>query len=130
MKDIDSSYSVVKALTPSSSSDTTALTGSIVDLASAGAVEIALSSGTLTDADATFTVVLQEGAASNLSDAATVAAGDIIGSVPAPAFGDDDTVWKFGYKGSKRYIRLVVTPVGNTAAATFSAVAIIEKKKS
>lgn len=129
MKDINSSYEIKKALTPSSTSDNTALTGTIIDLSMYAAVLFALSAGSLADADATFAVTLQVGDASNLSDAANAPAADIIGSLPAPVFSDDDTASQFGYKGLKRYARIVVTPSANASAATFSAVAVCEKKK-
>ena len=40
------------------------------------------------------------------------------------AFGDDDEVRKIGYKGTKRYVRLTITPSGNTGDVYVSAVAV------
>jgi hypothetical protein len=130
MKDLHSGYEVAKALAPSSTSDNTALVGSIIDLQNAVGCEILLSSGSLVDADATFAVTIDEGNASNLSGSNAVAAADLIGSLPAITFADDNAVWKFGYKGTKRYIRITITPTGNASAATFSAAALIEKRKA
>jgi hypothetical protein len=78
-----------------------------------------LAYGAITDADATLTVLLEESNAANMSGANTVAAADqILTSASAQAlFSDDNEVRKIGYKGSKRYIRLTVTPAANDAGS-------------
>ena len=70
---------------------------------------------------------LQHGDAANLSDAADVVIGDLIGSLTGgitavvtgifaivDATAEDDVVFKIGYKGIKRYVRLSVIVTGAT----------------
>jgi hypothetical protein len=105
----------------------TAKVGEIIDGADAGAVEYIIQTGSLADTDATFTVLLEEGDNSALSDAATVAAADLLGTAAAASFifSDDNKISKLGYTGSKRYTRLTVTPANNTGAVLISACAIL-----
>ena len=86
-----------------------------------------IATGSIADADATFTVLLEEGDNAALSDAAAVADADLLGTEVLAAFqyDDDNETRKLGYIGSKRYTRLTITPVGNASAAVLSAVAIL-----
>lgn len=94
----------------------TAIVGNIIDTAGYDGVEFAIIVGNLTDADATVAITMEEGNASNLSDAAAVAAADRIGSLPSfAAASEDHAVKKVGYKGSKRYVRITATPTSNDA---------------
>ena len=106
-------------------SSDTATAGAIIDTAGFESLEFVIQSGTLTDG--TYTPSLTEGDASDLSDGATVAAGDMIGTVAAATFAatDDNAVKRIGYKGSKRYVRLTVTSAGTTSGGTVGAVAIL-----
>ena len=92
-----------------------AIVSSIIDMQGFDACEFAFITGALTDADATFAVTMDEGAVSNLSDAASVAAADRIGSLPALTFASDNVTAKVGYKGNKRYVRVTLTPTNNDA---------------
>lgn len=107
--------------------DNTAQVGSIVDVAGYDSLTFVISIGSLADADATFAVLVEEGAAANLSDAVAVDDKDLIGTetLAGFTFASDGAARKIGYKGGKRYVRLTVTPSGNTGAAPFSAVAIL-----
>jgi hypothetical protein len=99
-------------------------------------VSLVIVTGTNADADATATVLLEEGDASNLSDAAAVADADMVsmtnGTAPETAaaftFADDGETRCIGYIGNKRYIRLTVTPVGNTGNQFLAGVAVLEGK--
>ncbi len=68
----------------------------------------------------------KDGDDSGLSDAAAVADADLLGTESAAGFqfDDDNETRKIGYRGSKRYVRLTITPTGNTSAALIAAVAI------
>jgi len=96
--------------------DDTAQVSTILDTANFEHNELVLVTGTLSDTDATFTVLLQEGDAPDLSDAANVADADMIGTEAAASFtyADDGVTRKLGYIGAKRYIRATVTPANNT----------------
>lgn len=82
---------------------------------------------TVTTADASnyFTLTIQAGDASDLSDGATVtAATGLLGSnLVINATSASNKVGMMGYSGGKRYARLVATETG-TAVAAFSAVAV------
>jgi hypothetical protein len=108
-------------------SGNTAKVGEIIDCQDAGAVEYLIQTGSLSDADATFTVLVEEGDNSALSDAATVAATDLLGTAAGASFifSDDNKIAKIGYIGSKRYTRLTVTPANNTGVVLISACAIL-----
>lgn len=125
MQDLHNKVEVRRMISPTRVTDNTAQVSQIIDLQGYDSAEILVAYGTLADADATFTALLEEGNVSNLSDAATVAAADRLGSLPSTTFAGDDTVAKVGYIGSKRYIRLTITPANNTGNADISAVALL-----
>lgn len=79
--------------------------------------------GTCTDAGFTTAILVEEGDDSALSDAAEVADSDLLGTETGAAFtqASDNKAIKIGYRGSKRYIRVTVTPTGNAAGDIFFA---------
>ena len=79
--------------------------------------------GANTDADATFTVLVEDGDVSNLSDNAAVADEYLNGTelLAGFQFDDDNEVRKIGYHGPKRYVRVTITPAGNGAGDIFLA---------
>lgn len=109
--------------------DNTAQVGNIIDRRGFDGLTFAIALGTLADADATFAVTMDEGDAANLSDAAAVAAADIIGTLALAGFtfASDNLCRKVGYAGKKRYVRLTITPTGNSGNAPISSVAILSK---
>ncbi len=125
MKDLHYSVKYSRALSPVAAvSNNTAYVSEILDTANFTANELVILTGSLADADATFTVLLEEGAASNLSDNTAVADGDMLGTEAGASFtfANDDTTKKLGYIGSKRYIRATITPANNTGNAFVAAV--------
>jgi hypothetical protein len=127
MRDLVNNLTVRRAISPVSVSDNTAQVSQIIDLQGYGSMGFLIAIGSFADADATATVLVEEGDASNLSDAAAVADADLNGTeaLAAFAFGDDDEVRKIGYHGAKRYVRLTITPVNNASALVLSAVAVL-----
>lgn len=127
MKDLLTKIHVLRAISPVSVADNTAQVSQIIDRQGYESLTFAIATGSLADADATFAVTMEEGAAANLSDASAVAAADMVGTTALAAFnyGDDDETRKIGYIGSKRYVRLTITPSANASAALMSAVAIL-----
>ncbi len=107
--------------------DNSAQVGLIIDKQGYDAVTYAIMTGTLVDADATFTTLLEESDASNMAGATTVQAKDLLGTLALASFlfSDDAKCFKVGYIGSKRYTRLTVTPANNTGAAPIVAMAIL-----
>jgi hypothetical protein len=116
-----------RVISPVSVADNTAQVGQIIDRAGFESLTYVIATGSIADADATFTVLLDEGDASNMSDAAAVADADLIGTEALAGFqfDDDNECRKLGYKGNKRYTRLTITPVNNASAAVIAAVAIL-----
>lgn len=127
MRDLHNNIDVKRVISPVSVADNTAQVGQIIDRQGFDALEYVIAAGSLADADATFTALLEEGDASNLSDAAAVADADLLGTeaLASFTFASADKVFKLGYKGNKRYTRLTITPGANLSAALLSAVAVL-----
>lgn len=133
MRDSISRTQVKRVLSPVSVADNTAQVGQIVDHQGYDSAAYLVLLGSIADADVTFTVLLEEGDAANLSDAAAVADADmvsqVLGTAPEIAagfqFDDDNEVRKLGYIGSKRYTRLTITPANNASAALLAACCVL-----
>lgn len=129
MREMVNNVSAIPALVPVAAAvaDNTAQVGAIIDTQGFQSLMILLVTGTLADADATFVVLIEDGDAANLSDAAAVA--DIfLEPVEATVnfdFGDDSIVRKIAYTGPKRYVRMTVTPAANTGAAPMAGIAVL-----
>lgn len=124
--DIHSVLDTRSALNPTNTTATAAVNGEIIDTRGFEAVEFAVQAGTL---GATLAVTVQDGDASDLSDAANVDSALVLNALPSFAATDDNAVKRFGYIGKKRYVRVTVTP-GGTASCDFSAVAVLGKPHS
>lgn len=127
MKDLFNNITPKRALSPVSVADNTAQVCQIIDRQGFGSLTYVIATGSLADADVTFAVTIQEGDTANLSDAATVAAADLIGTTALASFtfADDDKCFKIGYRGNKRYTRVTITPTGNASAAVLCVVALL-----
>ncbi len=126
-KDLHNAIDVRRSNSPTRIGDDTANVGQIIDRQDFESLEFAIAIGTLADADATFAVLVDDGDDSGLSDAAAVADGFLYGTeaLAGFTFANDDEVRKIGYRGSKRYVRLTITPTNNSGNADISAVAIL-----
>ena len=130
MKDLANVITPKRVLSPVSTDADTALVGEIIDKNGFDSVTYVIATGSIGDANATFTVLLEEGDAAAMGDATAVADADLLGTEALAAFqyDDDNKCFKLGYIGSKRYTRLTITPSGNSgtpSAALLSAVAIL-----
>lgn len=126
--DLHNHINLKRGISPAAAAtDNTAFVSQIVDTRGYGSVEFAILTGSLADADATFTVLVEDGDAANLSDAAAVADAELLGTeaLASFTFSDDDKVFKIGYVGNKRYVRVTVTPANNTGNAFVSGVWIL-----
>lgn len=119
MEDMHNNITPKRVISPVALADNTAAVGQIIDRQGYEKLEYIIATGALPDADATFTVLLEEGDAANLSDAAAVADADLLGTeaLASFTFADDNKVFKLGYKGHKRYTRLTITPANLAAGA-------------
>jgi hypothetical protein len=124
-KDIGNQVKLTPALNPGAAiTGNSATNGTTIDTQGFESAAIAVQSGTITDG--AFALKLQEGDQSNLSDAADVAQGDYnCGYGASFAATDDNVVKKLGYRGAKRYIRVVLTQSGATSGGIMGAVAIL-----
>ena len=127
MRDLMNNVNIKRVLSPVSVADTTAQVGQIIDRQGYDSLTYLIATGSIADADATFTVLLEEGSESNLSDATAVADADLLGTEALAGFqfDDDNECRKLGYVGNKRYTRLTITPANNASAALLSAVAVL-----
>ncbi|TIP07805.1 hypothetical protein [Mesorhizobium sp.] len=121
MRDIISLLHFVPAIVPvaAAQADNTAMVSAILDRMGYESVALALMTGTLADADATFAVTIEHGDAANLSDAVAVPADQLNGTLALAGFtfAADSAARKLGYVGGKRYVRATVTPSNNTGNA-------------
>ena len=122
--DLHNQILVSRGLSPvAAGTDNTAYVSQIIDTANFSATEFLILIGANTDADATFTVLVEDGDNSALSDNAAVADAYLLGTeaLASFTFADDNETRKIGYIGSKRYVRVTITPAGNAAGDIFIA---------
>lgn len=127
MRDLMNNIRVKRVLSPAAAvTDNTAFVGQVVDHQGADSATYLIATGSLADADATFTTLLEESDASG-SGFTAVADKDLLGTeaLASFTFADDDKVFKLGYIGNKRYTRLTVTPANNSGNAFIAAVAVL-----
>lgn len=126
MKDLHNTLKFTRVISPISQAGNTAMVGAIIDRQGFDSLEFAITLGTITTAGTAYTTLLEEGSASDLTGSNAVADADLIGTEALASFVDSEvnTTKTLGYKGSKRYVRLTMTPAGNTGASTMSAIAI------
>lgn len=127
MRDMYNNIGVRRVLSPVSVADNTAQVGQIIDRQGFDSLTYLIHIGSVADADVTFTVLLEESDDSGMSGATAVADADLLGTDALAAFqyDDDNEVRKLGYRGSKRYTRLTITPANNASAALLSACAVL-----
>jgi ABC-type iron transport system FetAB permease component len=118
------SASIVIANT--TSTDNTPVVGTIIDTRGFGATEFIIVTGVIADNASTLTPSLESCEASNCSDAAAVTGRLLAGTIAAASFNgtEDSTVKYLGYLGTRRYLRLTVTPGIASSSAIFRVIAI------
>jgi hypothetical protein len=131
MRDLMNNIHVVMARPPQAAvTDNTAMTFTSCDLRGYESATIVILHGTNADADATYTVAVEE--SDDNSSFTAVAAADLIGTTALAGFqfDDDNEPRKIGYRGGKRYIRASVTPANNTGNAFVAAAYILGHPRS
>jgi len=132
MRDIANGLDLKRAISPQAArTDNTAIVSTIVDLRDYDGVMLAINIGANTDANATFAVLIEDGAASDLSGGAAVADEYLTGTeaLAGFAFDDDNELRKIGYTGTQRYLRATITPSGNDAGNIFVSAEWVLKPK-
>ena len=134
-RDLSSVIKCTRAMSPViTNTGNTAVVSAIVDTQNFDSTTFVGVTGSIADADVTFTVLVEDGDVSSLSDnaavddayligveAGTVTAGAAV-SGAAPGFADDNKTFKIGYKGFKRYVRVTVTPAANSGDIYLAAI--------
>lgn len=129
MRDLHNHIHTLPGIAPQVITDNTAAVSAIIDRRGYGALEFVITSGTLSDADTTVTALLEESDDSGMSGATAVADADMLGTEAEASltFADDGETRKLGYIGTKRYVRLTMTPANNTGNIPIAAVVIMGK---
>lgn len=112
MRDLANHLDFLQAFPPKAAvTDGTAQVSAILDRRGYDSVVLAFTVGTLTDADATWSVLLEE--SDDGTTFTSVADDDMNGTetLAGFAFGDDNECRKLGYVGSKRYLRATIDDV-------------------
>ena len=124
LRDLANHLDFKRGLSPvAAGTDNTAYVSQILDTKDVVGAVFAILIGANTDADATFTVLMEDGDASGLSDHAAVADEFLTGTEAKAGFqfDDDNEMRKLGYVGNKRYVRVTITPANNAAGNIFIA---------
>lgn len=130
LRDLHNNLEFRQFISPQSTSADTPIVSSIIDLANVTQCELVITIGSVGDANATFAVLVEDGDNSSLNDNAAVADAYLLGTEAGAAFtfDHDDEVRKIGYIGPKRYVRMTITPTGNSgspSAALLGGVAVL-----
>jgi len=126
MQDLFNNTHPAPCISPAVVSDNTAAVGTVTDRQGYDSLTYVIATGTLADADATFATLVEHSDASG-SGFEAVADSDLLGTEANASFAysDDDKTFKIGYRGTKRYVRLTVTPANNSGSAPLAAVALL-----
>jgi hypothetical protein len=126
-KDLHNNIDIKRAISPVSVSDNTAQVSQILDTRGYESIELVIATGSIADADATFSVLIEDGDSPTLADNVAVSDTFLLGTEALAGFqfDDDNECRKIGYVGGKRYVRATITPVNNASAALFSAVWVL-----
>lgn len=128
MRDIMNGLHVAAAFAPGAAvTDNTAQVSTVADLKGYGAAMLSLITGALSDADATFTLLIEDSddnSAYTAVDDAYLNGTEVLGSF---TFADDGEPRKIGYTGKKRYLRATVTPANNTGNLFMAGVWVLGK---
>lgn len=125
MRDLARNINPIRAISPVSVADNTPQVSQIIDRRGYDSLTFIIATGSIADADATFTVLVEEDDAPGFGTATAVADADLVGTelLAGFQFDDDNETRKIGYIGNKRYVRLTITPANNASAAFLCAVA-------
>lgn len=103
--------------------------GNIIDTRGYESLTYVVAMGTITDGS--YSLLMQEGDDSGLSDVTTVPAEDTLGALTGFVATDDNAVKRVGSIGKKRYQRLSIVSTGVTAGVNMcSAIAILGHPKT
>lgn len=126
MRTLYSNSLAVLALSSATRNANAAVNGVSIDLAQYGNnsrdVVFVVTTGAITDGTHAFTVEESDSSGSGFT---AVESTRVLGSLPSAGASDDNVVFSFGVRPTKRYVRLVATTAGATSGGVFSAVALL-----
>lgn len=123
MKDLHNNIKPEVAFNTRTLPTNTTTNGNIIDMKGFDSLEFILLSGVLTDGS--YVPLIEEGDASDLSDASAVADADLLGTESEVSYiPTDDIAKKIGYIGNKRYVRLSIVTTSISSGGVMSAIAI------
>lgn len=117
MRDLASNVGVALAIAPAVHTATVA--GDPIDLKGAGSAAIVITTGAIAG-DGNFTAKVQESDTATPEDFTDVAAGDLVGALPATLAAS--AVVKQSYIGHKGFVRVVLTKNSGTSIAASAAI--------
>lgn len=113
MSDLKNNIAAVLALAPAVHSATKA-DAAVIDLQGAGSATVIVNTGAIVGAG-DYTISLRHGDASDLTGDAAASGDDLLGTFPATLAAD--SAYSVGYRGGKRYVRVVITKNSGTSIA-------------
>ncbi|WP_329545561.1 hypothetical protein OG548_14380 [Streptomyces sp. NBC_01356] len=121
-RDLKNNVSVVFSLLPAAR--TAAADGAGVDLANYSSTMVIIEAGTATGTTPSFEFEVQE---SDLpgSGYTAVATADLDGAEPTVTTANDEAVYEIGYRGIKRYLRVINKTPGGTTTPTLPCSALV-----
>lgn len=132
-RDLMNSIHPVVAIAPQVVTDGSSLVSAAIDVRGYKSVTFIILLGTLTDADATWTVTVHEGSTSTQSAHTAVADADLIGTeaLAGFTFEDDGECKKIGYKGDEDYVSIEIdNGTANTGNAPIAVLCLLEPYSS
>lgn len=127
MRDMANNITPKPVLAPAVGTDNQPLVGAIISRRGYDSLTYLIQTGTLADAGATWTVLLEESDDAAMAGANAVNDADLIGTEALASFTEasDGKCLKLGYIGNKEFTRLTITPSGNASNAPISAMALL-----
>lgn len=122
--DLKNDISTLIGLDLAAISSSTTTVGNIIDTAGFESCTFIQAIGTLTDG--TYTLLIEDGDDSGLSDAANVADDFLVGTEASTVLSASDTNSRIGYVGKKRYVRAsIVSATVTTGVAAAGVVTVL-----
>lgn len=113
MRDFAPNFGLATLLVPAVKSAASE-TGSAIDTLGFEGAAMVVNTGAIVSAG-DFSIKLQESDTTTAGDFADIAAAHLTGSIPATL--EENSAYKLGYIGTKRYLRAILTKNGGTSIA-------------
>lgn len=127
-RDLMNNVHPVVAIAPLVVTDGTAQTSAAIDTQGYGSVTFLIATGTLADADATWSVEVLAGDDDTQGNHTAVADAELVGTeaLAGFTFADDGECRKIGYIGNKRYVSIEIDDVtANSGNAPLCVIALL-----